>query len=197
MNRQVGLLGGSFDPVHRAHLELARRARDQLDLDEIWWVPAHQPPHKTDRMLTPADHRVEMVRRAIAGERGFVLCTWEVDRPRVHATVDTVDALRRRHRDCNFHLLLGEDSFRALERWIEPQRLASLCDFVVLGRGPVADQPQRALGARVRWLTGERLPVSASEIRETLRRGDETEEVPADVMEYIRAHGLYAAESGS
>lgn len=194
MSRSVGLFGGTFDPVHVAHLELARRARDQLDLDEVWWIPARVPPHKTGQRITDAHHRVAMLRAALKDEPGCSVCTWEVDHPGVHATVDTVAALRARHPDCTFHLLVGEDSLRALDTWIRPAQLATLCDFVVLPRGTRADRPASWRGAAVTWLSGPPLPVSSRALRAALRADETPEDLPPVVLAYVRAHGLYGRE---
>jgi nicotinate-nucleotide adenylyltransferase len=181
--------------VHRAHLELARRARDQVGLDEIWWIPAGAPPHKTAQTITAAHHRVEMLRAAIEGESGFSLCTWEVDHPGVHPTVDTVTALQAQHPEGAFHLLLGEDSLRALDTWVRPHRLARLCRFVVLARGETTDRRPHWRGAPVIWLQGPALDVSSTAVREALAAGRAPADLPPAVLAYVRRHDLYRGEA--
>jgi nicotinate-nucleotide adenylyltransferase len=193
--RRVGVLGGTFDPIHDAHLELARRARDQVPLDEVWFLPAHRPPHKTKRPVTEASHRLAMLRLALAGEAGLAVCTLETDDPRVHTTVESLAELTHRHPECDFFLVLGEDGFRALSTWVRPHELARHCEWVVCPRpGGAADRPRRAFGSRVHWLEGELMELSSTGSRRRLRRGEAAPGVPPDVLEYIRAQGLYAEE---
>jgi len=131
----IGILGGTFDPIHIGHLILAVEARVQLRLDEVLFVPAGQPWLKVERNITPAFHRVEMVRRAIASNPYFKLCTLEVERPGPSYTVDTLMALRdMQGAEANFFFILGRDTLADLPSWKEPNRLLQICHLVVAPR---------------------------------------------------------------
>ncbi len=124
----IGVLGGTFDPIHLGHLIIAEQARLKLDLDKVLFVPAGQPWLKSDRDITPARHRVEMVRLAIEGKPYFELCTLEVERPGPSYSVDTLTTLSRQMEGHSIFFLLGWDSLAELPRWKEPERLVRLCN---------------------------------------------------------------------
>lgn len=191
--RTVGLFGGTFDPVHDAHLALARAALHALSLDELLWIPTGQPWHKAGRAVTPAAHRAAMVALAIAGEPRFVLDTLEIDRAGPSYTVDTVRALSSRRPGTRWVLLLGGDQFARLSTWHEWQALAAMVTFAVAlrpGAEPAADP-------RVRSLPFATVPMpptdlSASDIRHRIRAGlDIAGMVPPAVARYIEEHRLY------
>ena len=115
--KKIGIFGGTFDPIHHGHLILARDAIEQLQLDELVFIPAAISPYKLDRTPTPADARVEMLRAAIEGEPQFCLDTLELERPAPSFTVDTVEALRIREPDAQFVYLIGEDNVARLSTW--------------------------------------------------------------------------------
>ena len=199
--RGIGLFGGSFDPVHDAHLELARRALQQQRLEEVWFLPAWQPPHKSDRELTPAAHRLAMLELALEGRKGMALCTFEVEQEEVQYTVNTVEALAHTLPEKRFCLLLGEDSLRELPRWREPRRLLEMAPPLVMPRpvdlsrsgafGQGGQRPDEVLGVRIAWLTGAPLDLSSTALREALARGERPSGVDRKVLDDIDAHGLY------
>ena len=131
---RIGILGGTFDPVHAGHIFVAEEARLRLSLERVLFIPAGNPWLKVDRTISSARDRVEMVRLAIAKHEHFRLCTVEVDRGGPSYTVDTVDELRRKLGDQEFYLILGRDSFTELPMWKEPQRLVGMCRLVVVPR---------------------------------------------------------------
>src|SRR5437762_1312049 len=131
---RIGVFGGTFDPVHLAHLILAEQCREQARLDQVWFVPAARPPHKHEDELTPFERRVEMLQFAVAGQPAFRVEELEKDRPGPSYTVDTLEELRRRHADAEFWLVLGADTLQDLPQWYEPARIARLAGFLVAGR---------------------------------------------------------------
>lgn len=137
----IGILGGTFDPIHIGHLILAEEARMKLGLGEVLFVPAGQPWLKLDREITPAIHRVEMVGRAIADNPYFKLCTLEVERPGPSYTVDTLRLLgEQQGAEASFFFILGRDTLADLPLWKEPDKLVQMCRFVVARRlGSTAD----------------------------------------------------------
>ena len=203
----IGMLGGTFDPIHAGHLALARVALDQLGLDRILFVPAGQPPHKRGRPITPAEDRLAMVELAIAGEPRFATSRIEIDRPGPSYTADTAEALVARpasgDRPTELTVILSAESFAELPSWHEPARLLRLARIAVAPRlGHPAPSPawlaQRlpGFGDRVDVLEGPHLDISASDIRARVAGGRSIEGlVPPPVAAYIKEHHLYREPS--
>lgn len=191
--RRVGLLGGSFDPVHDAHLELARRALDQASLHELWLLPALDPPHK-GRQLAPAPLRLQMLRAAIGGLDRLAICTLELDDPTLRYSADTVEALAASRPGVDWAWIVGEDSFASLGRWHEPQRLLARAElWVCPRRGGGVERPDRWRGHAVHWLEGDPVDLSSTAIRAALARGERPAGLPAGALDTILEHGLYGA----
>ena len=192
--RRVGLFGGSFDPVHNAHVALARSALAALALDELRWVPAGAPWQKAGMVATAAQ-RAEMVRLAIAGEARFRFEPFEIERSGPSYTIDTVLALQSREPTVHWFLLLGQDQLARLHTWHRWRELVGLVDLAVANRdGEVPRIPPELGDARVS-LTQVPLPamaVSSTEIRSRVDAGqDILSLVPPAVARYIAEHGLY------
>ena len=192
----IGVMGGTFDPIHVGHLAVAEEARETLALERILFVVAGRPPHKAASEVTMARHRVAMVELAIAGNPAFELSRIEVDRAGPSYTVDTVEALAR---DAEVTLILSVETFRELPTWHEPARLfdaARLC--VVPREGYPASDPAWLASAfpgradRVSYLEGPRLGLSSTAIRARVAAGRSIRYlVPAAVVDYIAANDLY------
>src|SRR5438270_13637789 len=131
---RVGVFGGTFDPVHLGHLILAEQCREQARLDQVWFIPAARPPHKSDRPLTPFAQRVEMLALALAGQPSFRIDELEKDRPGWSYTADTLAEVHRRHPGDEFLLLIGSDTLHDLRHWHDPARVAALAIFLVVAR---------------------------------------------------------------
>jgi nicotinate-nucleotide adenylyltransferase len=195
---RLGILGGTFDPPHLAHLVMADQARNQLNLARVLFVPAGQPPHKLDRVVTPAEHRVAMTQRAIAGDAGFVLSRVDVDRPGPHYTEDMLALLRATYPEDELYLLIGSDSLRDLSAWHDPARVVAQARLAVmprLGAEPNMRALESALpgiSARVDWVDAPRLDVSSTDIQRRARAGLSIRYfVPVAVESYIIEHRLY------
>ncbi len=196
----IGVLGGTFDPVHLGHLIIAEEARLKLDLARVIFVPAGQPWLKLDRDITPATHRLEMVRLAIEGRPYFELSTVETDRSGPSYSVDTIAVLRQQlGKESTLFLLLGWDSVSELPQWKEPARLVQMCRLVAITR-PGFSRPDLArlealvpgLTESVVWLEISPVDISSSEIRERVAQGLPIGHlVPPKVERYILEHGLY------
>lgn len=203
--RRIGLLGGSFDPLHAGHLALAREAARVASLDRVLFAPAADSPFKAGRMHASAADRAEMVRLAIAGEPRFGLCTADLDRGGVSYSIDLVEAVRASlPPDAELFFVLGADSLRGLHRWYRAGDLVRLCRFLSFGRRGTAVDPD-SLGFDPE--TNRRLaagyhpdfdrPQSSSEIRRRLAAGEPADRLlPAAVAAFVEARGLYRA-SGS
>ena len=134
MGRRVGLLGGTFDPPHVAHLWLAETAREQIGLDAVWFLPVGAPPHKEGRPITAVAHRLQMVQLAIADHPHFHLRRDDIDRPPPHTTITLLAQLRHANPDTDFWLLIGGDSLRDLPTWVEPAQIIQQCRLAALPR---------------------------------------------------------------
>jgi nicotinate-nucleotide adenylyltransferase len=193
----IGVFGGTFDPVHLAHLAMAEAARDALALDQVLFVPAGVPPHKPGQAITDAVHRLAMVELAIAGNDAFAVSRIELDRPGPSYTLDTLTALAVDHPDLT--LILSAEAFAGLPSWHEPERVLALARVAVAPRDGYADvgpgflgEHFPGIGARVIFLDGPRLRLSASELRDRAAAGRSLRYlVPDAVAAYIGDHGLY------
>ena len=189
---RVAIFGGSFDPVHRAHVALARLALRELALDELCWVPAGQPWQKA-RELTPAVHREAMVRLAIAGEPRFTLARCELERDGPSFTVDTVRLLQAARPGVRWYLLIGQDQYATLHTWHGWQDLLGLVTVAVANRpdAPLAADPQ-VLRAPHEAVALPMMDVSSTDIRLRIASGERIDDlVPETVARYIELHGLY------
>ncbi|GAB6933975.1 nicotinate-nucleotide adenylyltransferase [Calditerricola satsumensis] len=187
---KVGLFGGTFDPPHVAHLAAAERVRDELALDEVWFVVAGQPPHKMRDAVSPAHHRLRMVELAVADHPAFRVCDIELRRPGPSYTVDTVRALRRQHPDAEFYFIVGADMAADLPNWRAIDELKTLVRFVALGR-PGYARPVLP-GIPLHWVDMPLLALSATELRRWIRAGRSVRYlVPEAVRQYMEAHEVY------
>jgi len=195
----IGLMGGTFDPIHVGHLAIAEEARDALGLERILFVPAGQPPHKPPVDVTAVEHRVAMVALAIADNPAFLLDRIEVDRPGPSFTVDTVEALSA---DADVTIILSAETFTELPSWHEPERLFQAARVAVVPReGYPAPDPAWLSTTfpgredRVTYLEGPRLGLSSTALRARVAAGRSIRYlVPAAVEAYIATNDLYRTQ---
>ncbi len=196
----IGVLGGTFDPVHIGHLILAEEVRARLNLAEILFVPAGQPWLKVDSPISPAEHRVEMVRLAIADKPYFKLSTMEIERAGPTYTVDTIAELKARlEAGDELFFILGWDNLAELPLWREPSRLTTMCRLVAVPRlgYPLPDLKALevsipGLSQRVTLMDKPEIDISASAIRDRVAQGlSICHLVPEPVERYIKEHKLY------
>ena len=199
----IGVLGGTFDPIHIGHLVVGEEARMKLGLSEILFVPAGQPWLKQDRDITPAAHRVEMVRRAIADNPHFKLCTLEVERPGPSYTVNTLTLLQKQlGSQASLFFILGRDTLAELPLWKEPQRVIQLCRLVVpprLGSRDLKHLETAIPGLldKVIQLDMPVIGISSSGIRQRIAQGLSIRYlVPDEVGKYITEHKIYPTSAG-
>jgi nicotinate-nucleotide adenylyltransferase len=194
----IGVLGGTFDPVHIGHLVVAEEARIRLEFKEVLFVPAGQPWLKLDHNITPEVHRVEMVRRAIADNPHFKLCTIEVERPGPSYTVDTLTRLQKQlGSEASLFFIIGRDTLAELPLWKEPEKLIQLCRLVVAPRLGSKDLKHLetaipGLLDKVIQLDMPVIGISSSGIRQRIAQGLSIRYwVPAEVEKYITGHKIY------
>jgi nicotinate-nucleotide adenylyltransferase len=197
---RLGILGGSFDPVHLGHLILAETCRERCRLDEVWFIPAGHPPHKTDRELASPKARYEMLDLALAGIPEFRISRLELDKETTSYTVETLEQLATEEPERELFLLIGADSLRDFPGWKEPLRILELAKVVAVNRGqepsPDLEEFEQELGTaaidRVQTVTMPGIGLSATDIRHRIRSGHSVRfQIPKAVEVYIREHEIY------
>ncbi|MHB8844596.1 MAG: nicotinate-nucleotide adenylyltransferase [Nitrospirota bacterium] len=219
MNQRLGILGGTFNPIHLGHLAAAEEVRDRLKLEKVLFIPSFIPPHKNDEVMPSAVQRQEMVRLAVKGNAHFSVSDIEIKRGGRSYTIDTIEALRQAHPGAELHFITGLDSFLEIGTWKEWERLLTLCSFVVLSREGhrfqdiaglgFLDVPQQEL---MKLDAGEKnelvvtsgamrvslemipfLDISSTDIRQRIRSGRSIKyHLPEAVEHYIIENKLYA-----
>jgi nicotinate-nucleotide adenylyltransferase len=200
--RRIGVFGGTFDPPHLGHLAVAEAARDSLELERVVFIPSGLPPHKHDRPVTPARHRVALTRLAVRGNPAFTVSTLETRRGGASYTVDTLRALRSAHPRTKLYLVIGEDSLNDLPSWHQPEEILSLATLAVARRAAPLAPGERRRARRVRlalprvrrvvWLDSPLIEISSSALRARARRGASLRYlVPKPVEAYVLRLGLY------
>ena len=199
---RLGVLGGTFDPIHHGHLVAAQEAFYQLELDQVLFVPAGMPPHKPVQPLATARHRLQMVELAIAGRPGFDLSRVDVERPGPHYSADMLQLLKDEWgSDTTLFFIEGADSLVDILDWHEPQRIVELAEFAVVNRPGVEldvdrlEQHLPGLRARLHRVDMPLLEISSTDLRRRVREGRPlTYLLPDTVLAYILEHELYLEE---
>ena len=195
---RIGVLGGTFDPVHNGHLHIAQALREALGLARIVWVPAGRPPHKQGQIVSSDQDRLEMLKLALGDPTRDEISTVDLDRSGPSYTADTLDALSDHFGGARLFFLMGEDSLRDFPTWHDPERILRIADLAVAGR-PGADADLElvagvlpAVRGHVHVAPTEELAISSSEIRHRVRANESIREmVPPAVAAYIERHHLY------
>jgi len=211
--RKIGLFGGTFNPVHLGHLRGAEEIRESFSLQEVIFIPAAIPPHKSTEEVIDARHRLEMVRLATATNPYFSSTDIELTRSGKSYSIDTIRFFRERHED-ELYFILGRDAFVEIETWKDFRQLFSLCNFIVMTRPglqktPITSQLPEALVSIFQYnqpLKGwthpsghtfyfkeiSYLDISSTKIRELIEKGESVRYlVPPEVEAYAQQHGLY------
>ena len=204
--QRIGVIGGTFDPIHYGHLAAAEEARVRVNLEKVLFAVAGLPPHKLDEEVTPVEHRLAMVRLGISSNPDFELSRVDVDRSGPSYTVDTISILQEQWgQGTEMFFILGIDSLVEVPTWHQPERLIQLCHLVAVARpGFEVDMPQLedsvpGISSRVEIIGMPEVDISSSDLQRRVREGLPIRyQVPEDVERYIREHRLYqrSAESG-
>ncbi|MBN2908595.1 nicotinate-nucleotide adenylyltransferase [Polycladomyces sp. WAk] len=190
----IGIFGGTFDPIHIGHLIIAEQAWQSAGLDEVWFIPAASPPHKPGQDITPAEHRVEMVRLAIRDHPKFRLSTVELQRPGPSYTVDTVRQLCAQHPRDRFFLIVGGDMVNDLPNWYKIEEILQMVDIIGHARpGTTTDALPPEIAEKVIWVRDPvTVNVSSTQIRRQLASGASARYLlPEPVRKYIKGKRLY------
>ena len=200
--RSIGVLGGTFDPVHNGHLHIANALRAALNLERVVWVPAGRPPHKTGQIVSSDRDRLAMLELALAGSATDEISTIDMERSGPSYTADTLEILAGQFAPARLFFLMGEDSLRDLPTWHDPERLLQAADLAVAAR-PGVDADLESVARRVPAVEGrvhliptKEIAISSSQIRQRVSEHQSIQGlVPAAVDAYIRDHGLYTQQA--
>ncbi len=189
---RLAIFGGTFDPIHNAHLTVARAAAASLRLDKVLLIPAGAPPHKAGVTHAPYDDRVRMAELACAGDPLFEVSRLEEGARRSYSIV-TIEKLRSALAPADkLFFIIGADAFAEIATWFRWEQVGRLVDFIVAGRP--GHQYSVPPGFTVHAMNSLDLPASSSAVRAAIARGERPEEVPPQVLDYIVSHGLYGAQ---
>ena len=205
---KIGIMGGTFDPIHNGHLMLGEYAYQQFSLDQIWFMPNGNPPHKASETIeSQTRNRVEMVKMAIADTDYFALQTYEVENKDVNYSYKTMDHFKEIYPEHEFYFIIGADSLFNIEKWVQPDRLLKTCIMLAAYRDEKTSDEMNAqieylnkkYGADIRLLNTPNVDISSSEIRRMLKENSSIKEmVPESVYNYIEIKHLFKDdENGS
>lgn len=195
----IGIMGGTFDPIHQGHIRMAQCALESMQLSRVLMLPSGNPPHKPD--IPPAEDRYRMVCAACAGMPGLEPCREEIDRSGVIYTVDTLSILQEKYPRAELFYLIGADTLMELHNWRRFETVLTMCTFLVCPRSwtytpqQLTEERRRltALGGRFVFLDMDVIDISSTGARQAIRDGEGLANLPVQVREYARTAGLYGA----
>lgn len=191
---RIGILGGTFDPIHNTHVAIARAAIDQLGLDRVHFVVAAAPPHKKAGAYADGEIRYAMVEAAVAGEEGMEASRVELDRGGTSYTIDTVTHFREASPDAELFVIVGADSLVDLPRWKDPEGILERAHLLVVPRAEVGQQAPREVEGHFTFLDFPETPLSSTEVRRRIEDGEPIGDLaPPGVEAIIREQDLYRA----
>lgn len=197
--KRIGIMGGTFDPIHLGHLIAAESAKEALQLDEVWFMPTHMPPHKQLKSTVSSEQRVEMVRLAIQDNDDYRLCLWEMDHGGVSYTLETVKHLQLEYANVEWFWIIGGDMVHYLPKWNGIDELMSRICFIGVQRpGSVwkVNELPEAWRSRILPAPMPQIDLSSTHIRERIEAGQSIRYlVPQAVLEYCQRWGLYELQS--
>ncbi len=202
---RIGVIGGTFDPIHFGHLAAAEEARVRVNLEKVLFVVALLPPHKLDEEVTPVQHRLAMVTLGIASNPFFEISMVDVDRPGPSYTVDTISILRGQWgEETQVFFVMGLDSLVDMPTWHQPERLIEMCHLVAVTRPGIQvdlrwlERSVPGISDRLEIIDMPALDISSTDLQRRVREGLPIKyQVPEQVERYIRDHKLYGQPTGS
>lgn len=190
---RVGLFGGTFDPIHNAHLDVARQALVQMELDKVILIPSKHPPHKTEEGMTVARLRYKMVQLAVEERNGLDVSPVEINREGPSYTIDTLKEMKELFDKIMF--IVGADNLINIDTWKQPEELLNTCPFVVAPRGGILKQDFQGgifRGKDLRFLNMSEISLSSTEVRERISENQSVKGmIPEKVLSFIREKRLY------
>ena len=193
---KIGILGGTFNPIHSGHIKMAEFVAGKMELDKICFLPNGQPPHKNSNTIADKHHRLQMVKIAIADYDNFYVSDYEINREGNCYTIDTIKHFKSAD-DNDYYFIIGADSLFQLDKWKNADELKKICNFIVCDRGGSGDTMKeverlKKSGCRI-WLTDMPLiDIDSTSIRDKIKNGkDISDFVPKRVQEYIDKNNLY------
>ena len=198
--KKIGIMGGTFNPVHNGHLALAQAAYEYCGLDEVWFMPSGISYLKEQKDIVSGGHRLAMTGLAIQNRKHFKCSDMEICREGYTYTVDTLRLLHEKYPEDKFYFIMGADSLFGLLKWKEPEEIASLCTFATVIRDDVDGQElfsqkillEKTLDANIIMVPFQKIDISSNMIRKKLLLGENVADMlPEKVLEYIDANGLY------
>ncbi|MCI6858936.1 MAG: nicotinate-nucleotide adenylyltransferase [Eubacterium sp.] len=201
-HKKIGIMGGTFNPIHFGHLLLAETAFHQFQLDEILIMPTKNPYYKKISNSVTEEDRVRMVELAIEDNPHFHLSTEELDREGATYTVETLSHLTRNHPNCSYYFIMGADSLYHIESWKQPEEILRMATIVVAGRAGTGsslnsqiEYIENKYEATIFRLNSPVLEISSNDIRRRVEEGESIRYLlPANVEQYIKAHNLYCTD---
>jgi len=198
--KKIGIMGGTFDPIHIAHLILAEQGMEEFDLDEVLFIPTGQPPHKTEKKVTNAWQRYEMTKLAINDNPKFKCSDIEILREGNSHTAKTLEELHSQYPENEFYFILGADSLAYINEWQHPEIILNLATIIVANRNQtekklLISQMQQLIdiyGGKILLMTTPNLDISSNYLREQVAKGSSIRYyVTNEVNAYIKEHALY------
>lgn len=203
--RKIGIMGGTFDPIHNGHLMLAEEAYKIYHLDEIWFLPNGRPPHKNIATIgSDVHHRVEMVKLAISGHPEYRLETYEAFAEETSYSYQTLEHFRSCYLEDKFYFIIGADSLFTLDSWVHPERIFPTCTILAAYRDEI-DTAREMLdqihklesgyeSVDIKLMVTPLVHISSHELRQKIKNGESIHaDVPEAVEEYIKEHRLFGA----
>lgn len=193
---RVGIMGGTFDPIHYGHLLIAEQAREAMNLDYVWFVPAGDPPHKKHKRISSAEQRLQMVRLAIANHPCFQVNDLEIKRSGPSYTLLTIQELSKQFPDIQFFLIMGEDMVKNLPQWYKIEKILQYVQIIGLHRpGVIADDIPDFVEKQVHWVEeAVEIKLSSTFIQKQVRSGKSVRfMVPDPVYQYMKEQSLYGS----
>lgn len=199
MIKKIGILGGSFDPIHKGHINIAQSAYQEYALDEVWFMPAGHSPNKDESAMTSAEERADMVELAIEEYPYFKLSRFEMERSCTSYTYLTLTALKEAYPNIQFYFIMGADSLDYFETWRHPEVIAQMAIILVAVRDELAlpqiqekiAMIQKLFPAEIHPIIGGRTDISSTLLRQQIKDGICDTLLPEKVAEYIHEHSLY------
>lgn len=197
--RKIGIMGGTFNPIHIGHLIAAQTSYEALNLDEIIFIPSGDPPHKTANSLVPAEQRFKMVKIAVEDNKNFSVCNMEINRPGKTYTYDTLLELRKLYPDDIIYFIIGYDTLKEMDSWKDIKSVFKLCRFIVVNRGNTTEdlyseikRKKENYNAQIEIVKIPNIEISSTEIRDKVAEGKSIKYyLPEKVISYIENNTVY------